>query len=155
MNDPHEPRPGNDPQRSVPQYGEYTGGAERTPNGYQKHQAGGWENQYTEPLPRAGEPTQGHYESQGATATQAPARHKKFSGGAVIAGASGPDQVVTNGMSRKARDGINANAAVVSAANPWTGSSFTTFWPIVLMMRSPPAIVPSARCPPSTSPISS
>lgn len=25
MNDPHEPRPGNDPQRSVPQYGEYTG----------------------------------------------------------------------------------------------------------------------------------
>ena len=86
MNDPHEPRPGNDPQRSVPQYGEYTGGAERTPNGYQNRQAGGWENQYTEPLPRAGEPTQGPYESQGATTTQAPPRRKKFSGGAVIAG---------------------------------------------------------------------
>ena len=34
-------------------------------------------------------------------------------------------------------------AAVVSAANPWTGSSFTTFWPIVLMIRQPPAAVPS------------
>ena len=26
-------------------------------------------------------------------------------------------------------------AAVVSAAKPWTGSSFTTCWPIVLMIR--------------------
>ena len=34
-------------------------------------------------------------------------------------------------------------AAVVSAANPWTGSSFTTLWPIVLMIRQPPAAVPS------------
>ena len=34
-------------------------------------------------------------------------------------------------------------AAVVSAAKPWTGSSFTTFWPIVLMIRQPPAAVPS------------
>ena len=34
-------------------------------------------------------------------------------------------------------------AAVVSAANPWTGSSFTTRWPIVLMIRQPPAAVPS------------
>src|SRR5688572_7069974 len=33
-------------------------------------------------------------------------------------------------------------AAVVSAANPWTGSSFTTFVPIVLMIRQPPAAVP-------------
>ena len=33
-------------------------------------------------------------------------------------------------------------AAVVSAANPWTGSSFTTLWPIVLMIRQPPAAVP-------------
>ena len=39
-------------------------------------------------------------------------------------------------------------AAVVSAANPWTGSSLTTFWPIVLMIRQPPAAVPEAdrRC---------
>src|SRR6476469_6548690 len=35
------------------------------------------------------------------------------------------------------------DAAVVSAAKPWTGSSFTTFWPIVLMIRQPPAAVPS------------
>ena len=34
-------------------------------------------------------------------------------------------------------------AAVVSAAKPWIGSSFTTFWPIVLMIRQPPAAVPS------------
>src|SRR5258707_11722114 len=34
-------------------------------------------------------------------------------------------------------------AAVVSAANPWTGSSLTTFWPIVRMIRQPPAAVPS------------
>ena len=34
------------------------------------------------------------------------------------------------------------DAAVVSAANPWTGSSFTTRWPIVLMIRQPPAAVP-------------
>ena len=34
-------------------------------------------------------------------------------------------------------------AAVVSAAKPWTGSSFTTRWPIVLMIRQPPAAVPS------------
>ena len=33
-------------------------------------------------------------------------------------------------------------AAVVSAANPWTGSSLTTFWPIVFMIRQPPAAVP-------------
>ena len=34
-------------------------------------------------------------------------------------------------------------AAVVSAAKPWTGSSFTTRWPIVRMIRQPPAAVPS------------
>ena len=34
-------------------------------------------------------------------------------------------------------------AAVVSAANPWTGSSSTTRWPIVLMIRQPPTAVPS------------
>ena len=34
-------------------------------------------------------------------------------------------------------------AAVVSAAKPWTGSSLTTRWPIVLMIRQPPAAVPS------------
>ena len=34
-------------------------------------------------------------------------------------------------------------AAVVSAAKPWTGSSLTTCWPIVLMIRQPPAAVPS------------
>ena len=34
-------------------------------------------------------------------------------------------------------------AAVVSAAKPWTGSSFTTCWPIVRMIRQPPAAVPS------------
>ena len=33
-------------------------------------------------------------------------------------------------------------AAVVSAAKPWTGSSFTTRWPIVFMIRQPPAAVP-------------
>ena len=105
MNDPHEPRPGSDPQRSVPQYGEYTGGAERTPNGYQSQRDGAGENQYTEPLPRTGDSPQGHYGSEGhqggqdqygaqqyepygghgAASAQAPAR-KKFSGGAMIAG---------------------------------------------------------------------
>jgi hypothetical protein len=34
------------------------------------------------------------------------------------------------------------DAAVVSAAKPWTGSSRTTFWPIVFMIRQPPAAVP-------------
>ena len=34
-------------------------------------------------------------------------------------------------------------AAVVSAAKPWTGSSLTTRWPIVLMIRQPPTAVPS------------
>ena len=93
MNDPHEPRPGSDPQRSVPQYGEYTGGAERTPNGYQSQRDGGWENQYTEPLPQAGDSSPGHYGGHeyqpyggnGGATTRAPAR-KKFSGGAMIAG---------------------------------------------------------------------
>src|SRR5271157_661338 len=33
-------------------------------------------------------------------------------------------------------------AAVVSAAKPWTGSSLTTRWPMVLMIRHPPAAVP-------------
>ena len=33
-------------------------------------------------------------------------------------------------------------AAVVSAANPCTGSSFTTLVPMVLMIRQPPAAVP-------------
>ena len=33
-------------------------------------------------------------------------------------------------------------AAVVSAAKPWTGSSLTTRWPIVLMIRQPPTAVP-------------
>ena len=34
-------------------------------------------------------------------------------------------------------------AAVVSAAKPWTGSSFATRWPIVFMIRQPPTAVPS------------
>ena len=34
-------------------------------------------------------------------------------------------------------------AAVVSAANPWIGSSWTTRWPIVCMIRQPPTAVPS------------
>ena len=34
-------------------------------------------------------------------------------------------------------------AAVVSAANPWIGSSSTTRWPIVCMIRQPPIAVPS------------
>ncbi len=34
-------------------------------------------------------------------------------------------------------------AAVVSAAKPWIGSSLTTRWPIVRMIRQPPAAVPS------------
>src|SRR5947207_11366870 len=34
-------------------------------------------------------------------------------------------------------------AAVVSAAKPWTGSSFTTRWPIVRMIRQPPTAVPA------------
>ena len=36
-------------------------------------------------------------------------------------------------------------AAVVSAANPWIGSSSTTRWPIVCMIRQPPIAVPSDR----------
>ena len=35
-------------------------------------------------------------------------------------------------------------AAAVSAAKPWTGCSFTILWPIVRMMRQPPAAVPAA-----------
>ena len=94
MNDPHEPRPGGDPQRSVPQYGEYAGGAERTPNGYQRQRNGAWEDQYTEPLPRAGDPRGQNYGGDGqfgaygghaAGSAHAPAR-RKFSGGAMIAG---------------------------------------------------------------------
>jgi hypothetical protein len=38
-------------------------------------------------------------------------------------------------------------AAVVSAAKPWTGSSFTTRWPIVFMIRQPPAAVPRMTSP--------
>ena len=34
-------------------------------------------------------------------------------------------------------------AAVVSAAKPWTGSSLATRWPIVRMIRQPPTAVPS------------
>ena len=34
-------------------------------------------------------------------------------------------------------------AAVVSAAKPWIGSSSTTLWPIVRMIRQPPTAVPS------------
>ena len=34
-------------------------------------------------------------------------------------------------------------AAVVSAAKPWIGSSSTTRWPIVSMIRQPPTAVPS------------
>ncbi len=33
-------------------------------------------------------------------------------------------------------------AAVVSAANPWTGSSSTTRWPMVFITRQPPTAVP-------------
>ncbi len=36
-------------------------------------------------------------------------------------------------------------AAVVSAANPWTGSSSATRWPIVRMIRQPPTAVPGER----------
>ena len=35
------------------------------------------------------------------------------------------------------------DAAVVSAANPWTGSRSATRWPIVFMIRQPPTAVPS------------
>ena len=35
-------------------------------------------------------------------------------------------------------------AELVSAANPWMGCSFTILWPRVLMMRQPPAAVPTA-----------
>ena len=34
-------------------------------------------------------------------------------------------------------------AAVVSAAKPWTGSSLATRWPIVFMIRQPPTAVPA------------
>ena len=34
-------------------------------------------------------------------------------------------------------------AAVVSAAKPWTGSSLATRWPIVRMIRQPPTAVPA------------
>ena len=39
-------------------------------------------------------------------------------GGQVVASASGPEQVVVNGMSNFARDGVNANAAVVVQITP-------------------------------------
>ena len=39
---------------------------------------------------------------------------------------------------------VNSTVApVASAANPWTGWSFTILWPSVLMMRQPPAAVPA------------
>ena len=34
--------------------------------------------------------------------------------------------------------------AVVCAAKPWTGSSFTMFFPSVRMMRQPPVLTPAA-----------
>src|SRR5512135_2745674 len=50
--------------------------------------------------------------------------------------------VVETGMPKWAA--VNRTvAAVVSAANPWTGWSLTILWPIVLMMRQPPAAVPA------------
>src|SRR5664279_731715 len=50
--------------------------------------------------------------------------------------------VVDTGMP-KCDAAMMIDAAVVSAAKPWTGSSFTTRWPIVFMIRHPPAAVPN------------
>src|SRR5690606_13646431 len=51
--------------------------------------------------------------------------------------------VVDTGMpSALAR--VITDAALVSAAKPWIGWSFTSLWPSVLMMRQPPAAVPAA-----------
>ena len=49
--------------------------------------------------------------------------------------------VVETGMPRWAVPSRTV-AAVVSAAKPWTGSSSTTRWPIVCMIRQPPTAVP-------------
>src|SRR5690606_3121040 len=38
----------------------------------------------------------------------------------------------------------STEAALVSAAKPWIGCSWTSLWPRVLMMRQPPAAVPAA-----------
>src|SRR5207342_2142780 len=51
--------------------------------------------------------------------------------------------VVDTGMPSDEASRIT-EAALVSAAKPWIGCSFTSLWPSVLMMRQPPAAVPDA-----------
>ena len=51
--------------------------------------------------------------------------------------------VVDTGMPKREASRIT-DAALVSAAKPWIGCSFTILWPSVLMMRQPPAAVPAA-----------
>src|SRR5688572_21794538 len=51
--------------------------------------------------------------------------------------------VVETGMPR-VEASVITEAALVSAAKPWMGCSFTILWPSVLMMRQPPAAVPAA-----------
>src|SRR4249919_3879849 len=51
--------------------------------------------------------------------------------------------VVDTGMPSDDAARITA-AALVSAAKPLIGCSFTSLWPSVLMMRQPPAAVPAA-----------
>ena len=84
MNDPYEPRPGHDPQRSVPQYGQYAGDSNGPWYGHESGPAGA--------DPRAGDtPPYGYgdpaYRTQYAGAGQTPGRsRKRFSGGSLIAG---------------------------------------------------------------------
>ncbi len=52
--------------------------------------------------------------------------------------------VVETGMPRWAVT-TRTDAAVVSAAKPWMGSSSTTRWPIAFMIFQPPTAVPSER----------
>ena len=51
--------------------------------------------------------------------------------------------VVLTGMPN-VEETIKVIAAPISAQKPSTGFSFTTFWPMVLIIRHPPDMVPKA-----------
>src|SRR5258705_2688489 len=51
--------------------------------------------------------------------------------------------VVESGIPQCVAASITA-AAVVCAAKPWTGCILTSLWPMVLIIRQPPAAVPAA-----------
>ena len=83
MNDPHEPRPGHDPQRSTPQYGQYTGDPNGPWYGQESGPAGDRSRPGETPPHGYGEPAHPRYAGPG----EAPARRRnRFSGGSLLAG---------------------------------------------------------------------